>query len=131
MSTKWTPNDQVRELILHHGGQIRKWTAIALYDTTQFVLDENWWRLGITINKTCILFNPKILNYSIRTQAEDIFHELTHEAQYLDYGWVGFIGTYIGQWIRSGFSYDKMKNIGLEKEAIANATKFRNSFTGA
>jgi hypothetical protein len=56
-------------------------------------------------------------------------HELVHVAQYQDYGRFKFVMKYIGQWIKSGFSYDKMKSFGLEEEACVVEAKFRELVT--
>jgi len=82
--------------------------------------------LGITVSKKSILFDPKITLFPAYRQAQEIMHELTHEAQYMDYGRFGFLARYIKEWIKSGFDYTEMKKFGLEKEALDVELKFRN-----
>lgn len=125
MASKWTPSLKVRDIISDSGFVIRGKPAITLYNATTFYLDSKWWRLGITVRKKSILFDSKITMFPPYRQAQEIVHELTHEAQYIDYGKLGFVARYIGEWIKSGFDYDDMKRFGLEKEALEAELKFR------
>lgn len=123
--TKWTPKEAVRKYIKDSDFSVRDKPVASLYDQVTFYITEHFWKLGIAISKRAIFFTPMITVFSDRRQAGKIVHELTHVAQYMDYGWVGFIATYAWEWVRSGFNYDKMKNIGMEKEATAAELKFR------
>jgi len=58
----------------------------------------------------------KFLSGDIRS----VKHEMTHVKQYKDLGFLGFLLTYVRQWIKHGFSYMK---IDLEIEARANEKK--------
>lgn len=125
MAKRWTPNAEVKALIVESGFVIRDKPVTELFPQVEFYLAEKFWKLGIAINRNRVMFNPLITTYSDRRQAGKIVHELTHVAQYIDYGWVGFIATYTWEWIRSGFSYERMKAFGMEKEAINTELKFR------
>ncbi len=122
---KWEPSEAVTSLIREHGRSIRGYPALGLYLQTEFALESKWWMLGLTVSENLVIFDPAIECKSDIDQAYIIYHELTHVAQFRDYGWLGFMGTYIGQWFRSGLSYQKMKGKGLEKEAIQQSNDFR------
>jgi hypothetical protein len=115
---KWKPSKEVEELILRYPRLIRGRSAVSLYSRVTFYL-TNFYKNGITLSDKIVLLDNSVPYKSPLSQASIIFHELVHVAQYLHYGWIGFMGTYIGQWIRGGFSYEKMKEKGLENEAYA------------
>jgi hypothetical protein len=126
----WSPSSEVQRLvILTPFPKIRDKTLSELYFATDFHLvnpKKIGDRLGITLSQKFVIFTEKIKTQTVGFQASLIVHELTHVAQQNHYGWIGFMGTYIGQWMRSGFSYDKMLEKGLENEAYDNERKFAN-----
>jgi hypothetical protein len=122
---KWEPGEEVRSLIREYGGCIRGYASMELYLKTEFLTESKWWMLGLTVNEHTVIFDPAVKHKLPVDQAYIIYHELTHVAQFRDFGWVGFMGTYLGQWFRSGLSYQKMKERGLEKEAIQQSNDFR------
>ena len=122
---KWEPGEEVTSLIREYGRSIRGYPALGLYLQTEFVTESKWWMLGLTVNEHMVIFDPAVIYKLPIDQACIIYHELTHVAQFRDFGWLGFMGTYIGQWFRSGLSYQKMKERGLEKEAIQQSNDFR------
>lgn len=125
MAEKWTPVEDVKEFVNECEFDIRGKTTKYLYEYVEFWIAENFNRLGITLSKRNVYFNPMIVTYPFSKQAAKIIHELTHVAQYMDYGWFGFMFKYLSEWVKSGLSYEKMKSFGLEKEAYANELKFR------
>jgi hypothetical protein len=126
----WTPSDEVKKLVVLTPFQkIRDRSISELYYASDFYLANPKMiadRLAITFSKKWIIFTEKIITQTVGFQAALIVHELTHVAQQSHYGWTGFMGTYLGQWMRSGFSYVKMLDKGLEKEAYDNERKFVN-----
>ena len=126
---KWTPSDEVKNLVIQYGGLIRKCPAATLWGMVDFYLqDMKGQRSGLTMflrGKETVILDIIVPGWPIKFQAETIFHELYHVAQQLDWGWPQFCVTYAWQWLRCGFSYDRMKNMGIEKEAYDQEEFFK------
>lgn len=127
MTSIFTPDPQIKSWISAYTSKIRGCTASQLYSSTKLFISDSWSLkgfVGITVSDDTVIFEKSIRTISLERQAARIFHELVHVAQYRDFGWLGFVGTYFGQWIRSGFSYNRMKDKGLEHEAILRTSMF-------
>lgn len=122
---KWTPDIDVELLLDRFGFPIRNHSMHDLYNDAQLYLDTKWYKLGVTLTRYIVVFNVKILDYPFTIQAAEIMHELTHVAQYIDYGWPKFVFKYTLEWLKAGCSYQKMKQFGLEKEAYDVEAEFR------
>jgi len=127
--TEWTPDKHVRSLIERADLSVHGIELIMLYDITTFRLNKKFWKLGISLTRSKIVFNPRITDYPLEYQAKKICHELTHGAQRSFYG-AKFIFMYIGQWIKAGCDYNEMKTFGLERRAIEVEQAFEQSRRG-
>ena len=133
LAKRWHPNDKVEHYVVNHGFPIRGLETKELWESSKFFSRKKAFGMsGITFHKKRIVFSSSLTHSNNFTwQAAIIYHELVHVAQQRTFPqkWVGFMTTYLGQWIRSGFSYEKMKSFGIEKEAYALQRKFVQSLT--
>lgn len=130
--SKWEPNDKVKDHVRSSWIPIRNYNSEDLLKETTFrrtgVFLSLFGMAGMTWSKNRVYIGKKVCNSANeKYQAIIIFHELTHVAQQKDWGWFNFMMTYIWEWIKSGFSYQKMKKKGIEKEAYDNEKKFAES----
>ena len=129
-ATRWTPSQDVTRYVVKHGDSIRGLTTHQLWAKSKFYTKKKLagGMAGITFHKDKVMFSDAVPTWEAQRQASIIYHELVHVAQQLQMpqGWIGFMTTYLWQWIRSGFSYQKMKTFGLEKEAYARQYKFED-----
>ena len=127
MAKRWIPDKEVRDLVVKHSPPIRDHDIGKLYDSVEFKLKRTWFmsKPYLTVSKNKVFFYPSLAERKPATQAQEIVHELTHCAQWDDLGVVGFPATYSWEFIRSGFSYKRMRKRGLEKEAYDNESMFR------
>ena len=101
---------------------------VELYDEVELYKVTWFWQLGITFHEDLILIDDSVYDSGNRFfQTLLIHHELVHVAQQrtMPQGLVGFYVTYGMEWVRSGFSYKRMRKIGIEAEAIRETDKFR------
>ena len=125
----WKPNEKIEELIVKADLYYDGINLVDLFDATTFVLHEKFWRLGISLTKDKILFHPRMKSYPVKYQAQKIVHELTHSAQRVKKG-SKFNLLYFFEWVRAGFSYERMKEFGFELEAINMEENFRQATRG-
>jgi len=120
---KWVPSVRVVELLNSTSIRIRGYTAGELLETATFrragPIISLFGMGGITFSRKWLVLSKKVCDavQSPKYQASLVFHELDHVAQQRDWGWIRFMIRYAWEWIKSGFSYERMKKIGIEKEA--------------
>jgi hypothetical protein len=130
---RWRPNEQIREYLTEYGHGFRGFMPVELYDMAEFYCAPWFWYRGITFNEDRILFDDDVYNsQNMYFQTLIVHHELVHVAQQktMPQGLLGFYVTYGWEWVRSGFSYHRMKKIGIEAEAIRETDKFRGALYG-
>jgi len=98
-----------------------------LRECTFYIMNSSS-RAGITFHKDYILLEKEFEKLSLRTQTGIIAHELIHVIQQDLWGWWGFMFKYIKEWVKSGFSYDKMRSFGIEKVAYDYQKDFLDNF---
>jgi len=126
---KWNPPKATMILLRTGPRMIRTHTIHSLLNASTFRIAGPILTLfgmgGITFHKKYIVLSKTLCNNSLPTrQAKLIFHEMVHVAQQRDMGWVKFMAQYICEWVKCGFSYKKMKKVGLELEAYTLADEF-------
>lgn len=127
--SEWIPNDKVKALIRSTLVQIRGYKPGDLLDEAKFyrtgVITNLFGMGGITFSKSRIVMGRNVTcSTHDKWVSTIVFHELVHVAQQKDLGWFGFMATYIWEWIKCGFSYRRMKQIGIEKEAYAKQGEY-------
>lgn len=131
---RWYPDEQIRLYLEEYGHEFRGFTPVELFDMCELYRAPWFWYSGITLHEDLILFDDDVyesLNKYFQTLI--IHHEFVHVAQQktMPQALLGFFSTYVWQWIRSGFSYQRMKKIGIEAEAIRETEKFKkNLYSG-
>ena len=76
-----------------------------------------WWMKLLPIFHGMTLDNHVYFSWNrqkVVNTLSTVRHEMMHVAQYEELGFMGFLTTYIWQWVKHGFSYTK---IDLEVEA--------------
>ena len=125
---EWEVPAAVLRLILSYGVPHNGVHMSEALNRTRFVLVDSIASgiVGITLDGTVLLSAPYV---RVHEQVELsgvvidpslpalVYHELVHRTQIIRDGWVPFLFRYVWQWIRCGFSYDKMKSVGYELEA--------------
>ncbi len=115
------PREVKRRVVI--GDCIREYSPTELLNTIKIKVPKwNILMLGrrsISVNDSLILISEKKFDgLTNKQRASVIYHELVHIAQLKSLGWLKFKVRYVYQWICADFSYKKMKQMGLEKEAI-------------
>ncbi len=139
MFERFRPNSAVTNTVKEFGLDSRGFTAEQLLEKTKFWrLKWNWipWisrMAGITLLPSFILITDQVLHsYKEKSThrrtlfpvSSVVYHELIHVSQMLDDHVIIFLAKYVWQWIRSGFSYERMKSRGYEKEAYNAQDEF-------
>jgi len=118
---RWFPDSTVVRLIIDKAPPVRGMPPRLLLAMAHFYVKDKLINgmAGITFHKDRVMLDKSILTWPKTSQASIVYHELVHVAQMLSLpqGWSGFMVTYLGEWIRSGFSYKRMCKFGLEEEA--------------
>jgi hypothetical protein len=128
MAKVWIPHGRVRDMIASSSIMIREHKPKDLYDSVTFKVHNKLFGMkGITFSKKHVAIHRELATHNEYFQTVIIFHELVHVAQQSDLGWLEFMGEYFWEWVSSGFSYQNMKKIGFEKEAIDITKQFSNS----
>jgi len=126
IGSAYAPPPLVFSLIRKYGCSQNGIPLETMITTAKFrLVDQCFGMAGITLGDTVLLLKDyvlrhpcEIINGSVDSTLPGlIYHELTHVSQVLNDGSTKFLVKYIWQWIKSGFSYDKMKYIGYEKQA--------------
>jgi hypothetical protein len=88
-----------------------------LRECTFYIMNSSSNMSAITFHKDYILLEKEFESLSLRTQTGLVAHELIHVIQQDLWGWWSFMFKYIKEWIKAGFSYEKMTTFGIEKVA--------------
>jgi len=125
----WYPSSKVQKMISRTPGTIRGYFPAQLLADATFKIAgpiaSFFGMTGITFRKDCIVLSEEFCSSgNPGWQSAVIFHELVHVAQQKNMGMLAFKSIYVWEWIKSGFSYQKMKRIGLEKEAYDTEAAF-------
>jgi len=125
----FTPPMTVIQKITASSVLIRHHKPIDLFNQATFRIAGPFMTLfkmgGITFHKDYIVLSKALCESdNCQWQAKIIFHELVHVAQQKDWGWSTFMSQYLWEWVSSGFSYERMKEKSIEKEAYALADYF-------
>jgi hypothetical protein len=131
---RWRPHEEIDDFIRAYGYEFRGFVPIELYRQCELYKAPWFWLAGITLHEDLILFDDDVYDSQNRWyQAQVIYHELVHVAQQktMPQGLPGFFVTYGFEWVRAGFSYERMKEFGIEAEAIRETRKFRGDLYSA
>jgi len=130
---RYIPHVDVINALRDYGWTLRGQDHRELVNSVRWYLIESGdpigWVLGAGVvaharDTKSVLLRPAFFGLPERVQHSKYWHELVHVAQMRDDGLHRFRVRYAWQWIRSGFSYTKMKTTGYEKEAFAAERKF-------
>lgn len=129
--TRWHPDNLVKQTVIQFGMAVRGKTAEQLWDMSKFYNGKkNFGMSGITYSRKKIVFSSNLIRSTDHNaQSSIIYHELVHVAQQADWGWFRFMMSYLGEWIASGFTYRRMKDKSIEKEAYDKQYEF-NDYIG-
>jgi len=124
--SRWYPHDKVKYLVTQVGKPIRGIPTSELWDDSKFYDGKkNFGMSGITFSRKKINFSKELIESdNHKLQASIIYHELVHVAQQKKMGWMNFMATYLGQWMRAGCRYENMMEKGLENEAYGKQEMF-------
>jgi len=108
-----------------------KYILTNLLRESKFYIIPSKYMGGITFSKNFILLHQDFEQFSEPHQLRLIAHEGFHVAQQKFWGWTSFMWKYCREWIKCGFSYNKMKNTGIEKAAYDYEKLFAQQFFGS
>lgn len=95
----------------------KQYQLVDLLRESKFYIMPSKYMGGITFHKNAILLHKEFNSWSSYNQLRIIGHEGFHVGQQRADGWFKFMWNYTGEWIKSGFSYEKMKSFGIERAA--------------
>jgi len=94
-----------------------KYKLADLLGESKFYIVPSGFMGGITFHKSAILLHKNFKLFTVNRQLQILAHEGVHVAQQKAWGWISFMWKYVREWVKCGFSYSKMKLIGIEKAA--------------
>lgn len=132
----YTPSEFIYRIIREYGEPYNEVSVEQMIRTAEFSVRNLWFGMaGVTMGthvlllKSYVIHNQTVLydNGGVNPVLPSLlYHEMVHVSQVLKDGKVGFLSRYAWQWIKSGFSYKNMCNIGYERQAYEAQFKMTN-----